>query len=34
MCVALDAQTRKPLYDFAELVRLSQLKTQQMRKEW
>lgn len=34
MCVALDAETRKPLYDFAELVRLSQLKTQQMRKEW
>jgi NADH-quinone oxidoreductase subunit D len=34
MCVALDAHTRKPLYDFAELVRLSQLKTQQMRKDW
>ncbi len=27
MGVVLDAATRKPLYDFAELVRLSQLKT-------
>jgi len=34
MCVALDAETSRPLYNFAELVRLSQLKTERMRKEW
>ncbi len=33
MAMVRDAETHKPLYDFAELVRLSQLKTQQMRKE-
>jgi len=32
MCVAVDAETHKPLYNFAELVRLSQQKTEQMRK--
>ena len=34
MCVAVDADTKKPMYDFAELVRLSQEKTEKMRKEW
>ena len=34
LCVAVDAETHKPLYTFPELVRLSQLKTQRMRKEW
>jgi len=34
MCTAVDAQSRRPMYDFAELVRLSQLKTQRMKKEW
>jgi len=33
MCVAVDADSRKPLYNFAELVRLSQLKSERMRKE-
>lgn len=33
MCVALDAETHKHLYDFAHLVKLSQLKTQRLRKE-
>ena len=32
--VAVDADTGKRLYGFEELVRLSQLKTQRMRKEW
>jgi membrane-bound hydrogenase subunit alpha len=34
MAVLRDAETGKQLCDFAELVRRSQLKTQQMRKEW
>ncbi len=34
MCSVLSAETRKPLYNFAELVRLSQLKTERMKKEW
>ena len=34
MLSVVDAGTHKPMYDFAELVKLSQLKTQQMRKEW
>jgi len=34
MCRVVDAETRKPLYNFDELVRLSQLKTERMRKEW
>jgi len=34
MLSVVDAGTRKPMYNFAELVKLSQLKTQQMRKEW
>ena len=34
MCTVLDADTKKPRYNFAELVKLSQLKTQRMRKEW
>ena len=34
MCVAVDAENQKELYNFAELVRLSQLKTEQLRKEW
>ncbi|HUS46948.1 MAG TPA: NADH:ubiquinone oxidoreductase, partial [Phycisphaerae bacterium] len=34
MCVVADAQTHKPIYNFAELVRLSQRKTEQMRKKW
>ncbi len=34
MCTVVDAQSHKPMYDFAELVRLSQLKTQRMKKEW
>jgi len=34
MCVAVDAETHKPLYTFTDLVKLSQLKTQRMRKEW
>jgi len=34
MCRAVDAQTHKPLYDFAELVKLSQLKTERMKKQW
>ncbi len=33
MCTAIDADTHKPLYTFADLVRLSQLKTQKLRKE-
>ncbi len=33
LCSVADARTRKPLYDFAQLVRLSQEKTEQMRKE-
>ena len=33
MCVALDADTKKPMYDFAELVRLSQEETERMRKQ-
>ena len=33
MCVVLDADTRKPRYDFAELVRLSQQKTERIRKQ-
>jgi membrane-bound hydrogenase subunit alpha len=32
MCTALDAETRRPMYSFAELVRLSQQKTEQLRK--
>ena len=32
MCLAVDAESHKPLYNFAELVRLSQQKTEQMRK--
>ncbi|MHC4982960.1 MAG: hydrogenase large subunit [Planctomycetota bacterium] len=42
MCKVVDAQTREPILNFAELVRLSQLKTERMlsranssvRKEW
>ena len=34
MCSVLSADTRKPLHNFAELVRLSQLKTERMKKEW
>ena len=34
MCTAVDADTHKPLYNFAELVKISQRKTEQMRKEW
>jgi len=34
MCRVVDADTQKPLYNFAELVRLSQQKTEQMRKQW
>ena len=34
MCVALDADTHKPVYSFKDLVRLSQEKTQRMLKEW
>ena len=34
MCVAVDAETRKKVYTWRELVRLSQLKTQQLRKRW
>ena len=34
MCTVLDASTHKPVYDFAQLVKLSQLKTERMRKEW
>jgi len=34
MCVAVDAETRKELYTFADLVRLSQKKTEQMKKKW
>jgi NADH-quinone oxidoreductase subunit D len=33
MCTAVDADTRRPLYTFAELVRLSQMKTERLRKE-
>ena len=33
MCTAVDAQSHKPMYVFAELVRLSQLETQRMKKE-
>ena len=33
MCVAVDADTHKPLYSFKELVRLSREKTEKMRKE-
>jgi len=33
MCSVVDADTNKPLYNFAELVRLSQQKTEQMRKQ-
>ncbi len=33
MCVIRDAETRKPLYTFGELVRLSQLKTQHIREK-
>jgi NADH-quinone oxidoreductase subunit D len=33
MCTAIDADSRRPLYTFAELVRLSQLKTERLRKE-
>ena len=34
MCSVVDADTHKPLYSFAELVKLSQDKTRRMRKEW
>ena len=34
MCVAVDADSHKHLYAFSDLVRLSQLKTKRMRKEW
>jgi len=33
MCVAVDAQSHKSLYNFADLVRLSQEKTERLRKE-
>ena len=33
MCIAVDADSGKPVYNFSELVKLSQLKTEQMRKE-
>jgi len=33
MCVAVDADTHKPLYTFQELVRLSQLRTEELRKQ-
>jgi NADH-quinone oxidoreductase subunit D len=33
MCIAIDADTRRPLYSFAELVRRSQLETERLRKE-
>ena len=33
MCVTVDADSHKPMHNFAELVRLSQLKTQRLRKE-
>ena len=32
MCVAVDAETKKPLYNFADLVKLSQLETERIRK--
>ncbi len=32
MCIVADADTKKPLYNFAELVRLSQQKTEKMRR--
>ena len=34
MCVAVDAQSRKPMYNFAELVKLSQQKTKRLLKQW
>ena len=34
MCRIVDADSHKPLYTFEDLIRLSQLKTQRMRKEW
>jgi len=34
MCAVRDVRTRKRMYDFKELVRLSQEKTLRMRKEW
>ncbi len=34
MCVAVDAGSGKPMYDFNQLVKLSQLKTEQLRKKW
>jgi len=34
MCRILDAETRKPLYTFADLVRLSQQETERLRKEF
>jgi len=33
MCTAVDADSGKPMYDFAELVRLSQAKTERIRKQ-
>jgi len=33
MCGVVDAETHKSLYNFAELVRLSQVRTEQLRKE-
>ncbi|HUU42942.1 MAG TPA: nickel-dependent hydrogenase large subunit [Planctomycetota bacterium] len=33
-CIAVDAHSKKPLYTFADLVKLSQLKTERLRKEW
>jgi len=34
MCVAVDADTKKRLYTFPELIRLSQERTRQLRKKW
>lgn len=34
MCRAVDAETERPLYNWADLVRLSQQKTADLRKKW
>ena len=34
MCSVVTADTHEPLHNFAELVKLSQLKTERMKKEW
>ena len=33
MCAVLDAETHKPILDFNQLIKLSQQKTERMRKE-